>query len=220
MTSSNSAGTYSFAVQGVGSDASSTTHLTPVSLTFFDFAITADSNAQTVNAGQAAAYSLNFTPEGPSTFQQAVTYSCGQLPALTSCSFNPSQIASGSGMTQVTLSISTIAAVASERGPGTSARILILTALFPIAGLVLSLGGTGANRRRRGGAATAALGLVLLLTLLQSACGSGLTGGGGNSNPAQPGTALGSYTVMVNATEGTGSQALQPPAVPLTLTVQ
>jgi len=84
----------------------------------------------------------------------------------------------------------------------------------------LSLGGTGANRRRRRGAATAALGLVLLLTLLQSACGSGLTGGGGNSNPAQPGTALGSYTVMVNATKGTGSQALQPPAVPLTLTVQ
>ncbi len=219
-TSSNTAGTYSFGLKGVGSDASATTHVTPVSITFFDFAITADSNSQTVNAGNPGAYALNFTPEGPSTFQQTVNYSCGQLPALTTCSFSPTQIASGSGITQVTLSISTIAAVASGRGPGTSPRILILMTFLPVAGLAWSLGGAAALRRRRRVAVAVVFAIIFLLALLQSACGSGLTGGGSDSNPAQPGTTPGSYTVMITAIEGSGSQAVQPPAVALTLTVQ
>ncbi len=218
-TSSNTAGTYSFGVQGVGSDVSATTHVTPVSVTFFDFAITASSNSQTVNAGNSAAYSLNFTPEGPSTFQQTVTYSCGSLPALTSCSFDPSQIASGSGVVPVTLTLSTVAPIAALHAPATGRRIVFFAIFFPIAGLVLSMAGAGGGRTRRR-TVTAAFAVVLLLTLLQSACGGGLTGGGGNGNPAQPGTAPGSYTVMIRASEGTGAQALQPPAVPLTLTVQ
>ena len=220
MSSNNTAGTYSFSIQGVGGDASATTHTAPMTLTFFDLTITTNPNAQTVNAGQSAAYSLNFTPEGPSTFPQTVTYSCGQLPSLTTCSFQPSQIASGSGVTPVTLTISTTAAVASLDAPGSSRHQTLVFALcFPLVGLVLSLAGA-TPPRRKSTAGAAALGLVLLLTVLQSACGGGLTGGGNSIAPAQPGTAPGSYTVMITATEGAGAQALQPPALPLTLTVQ
>ena len=105
--SANVAGIYSFNVQGIGADGAATTRTAPVSLTFYDFAFTADTSAQTVNAGNSATYSLNLTPRGASTFQQTVSYACGTLPALTSCSFNPTQIASGKGAVKVTLTIST-----------------------------------------------------------------------------------------------------------------
>lgn len=219
---SNAAGSYLFGVQGVGSDASSTTHIVPVTLTFFDLTVAAVANTQSVSAGQPAVYQLNFTPEGPSTFPQSVTYSCATpLPALTSCSFTPSQIASGTGATQITLTISTVAAVATLRAPEFPGRgSLIFVSLFPLAGVLVSLAGARAKRRTTIVAVAAGVGVIFLLMILQSACGAGLTGGGGNGNPAQPGTAAGTYTVMINASEGTGAQALQPPAVPLTLTVQ
>jgi hypothetical protein len=75
-------------------------------------------------------------------------------------------------------------------------------------------------RKRRVAGTAAVIGVALTLVMLQSACGAGLTGGGGNGNPSQPGTAGGTYTVMLTTTEGTGNQSFQPAALPLTLTVQ
>ena len=222
--SSDTAGTFSFNVQGTGNDASASVHDAPVTLTFFDFAISANSNTQTVNAGQPAIYVLNFTPEGPSTFQQSVSYSCGALPALTSCSFNPSQIASGAGQVQVTLTISTTGAIAALHAPGFSKRgAFVLALLLPVAGMFLSLIESDA-RRRRGARPPLYSGLfvsiVVILLLIQSACGGGLTGSGNSGSSAQPGTTPGTYAFTITATEGTGAQALQAPAVSLTLTVQ
>jgi hypothetical protein len=217
---SSVAGSYAFAVQGVGSDAASTTHNAPITLNFFDFAVNSNPDNQTVQAGQSATYQLNLTPEGLANFQQAIAYTCSQLPALSHCSFSPDQIAGGGGTAQVTLTVSTTSPIASLRKPAErNPRAPFYALLLPLIGAVLAF--SEQTNKRKCVAAGLALGLVLLLTILLPACGGGLTGGGsaGSVTPAQPGTPPGTYTVIVNATEGTGAQQLQH-SVQLTLVVQ
>ena len=219
--SSPTAANYSFSAQGVGADAGSTTHTIPVVLNFFDFAISPNPGSQTMKAGQPATYVLSVTPEGLASFPQAVAYACSQVPALGTCSFAPTQISSGSGVVNVTLIISTTAAVASLHAPERRGGKIPLYALWlPMLGIVLASARWTTHGRRRS-AAGAVLGMVLLLTILQLACGGGgLTGGtAGGAVPAQPGTPPGTYTVVVNATEGAGAQQVQH-SVSLTLTVQ
>jgi hypothetical protein len=130
------------------------------------------------------------------------------------------QITSGSGVVNVTLIISTTASVASLRAPEQrSGKIPLYVMWLPMLGIMLATARWTTDGRRRS-AAGAVLGMVLLLTVLQPACGGGLTGGtAGGAVPAQPGTPPGTYTVVVNATEGSGAQQVQH-SVSLTLTVQ
>jgi large repetitive protein len=218
--SSTAAGSYSFAVRALGSDAASITHSARTTLNFFDFSISSNSASQTIQAGQSATYQLSLTPEGLANFQQAVAYNCSQLPALSSCSFSPSQIASGSGITTVTLTVSTAAPIASLRAPNErNIEAGFYAVLLPMLGMMLTFSRRTHGRRKRG-AAGLALGVVLLLAILLPACGGGLTGGGtSNTTPAQPGTPTGIFPFNVVATEGSGAQQLQHSAQ-LTLTVQ
>jgi hypothetical protein len=62
----------------------------------FDFRLGATPSSVAVIVGNPAPYSLDVSPT-PETFPSAVTFSCSALPALTTCSFNPPQVASGSG---------------------------------------------------------------------------------------------------------------------------
>jgi hypothetical protein len=210
-------GNYSFNLQGTGTDVASITHTIPVVLNVFDFTITPNPNAQTVKAGQAATYTLTVTPAGLSVFPQPVMFApCSPLPSFSSCSFNPSQISSGSGNGAVTLTVSTTASVASRRSPvGRSHETWFCAALLPMT-LMLSC---ATPRRRRHLVYGVATGVLLLLTALQPACGGGLTGGSSVSPPPQAGTSPGTYLVIVNASEGSGGQQLQH-SVTVTLTVQ
>lgn len=103
-----------------GAPAAKTQSLTLVVTT--GFSITNISGAQAVNPGSTAIYALNVAPVGASSFANAVIYTCSGLPALALCSFSPaSPIAAGSTATNVTLSITTTAPIATALGtpPGT-----------------------------------------------------------------------------------------------------
>jgi hypothetical protein len=213
----SSTGVFSFGVQGIGSDLDSITHVTPVALSYYDFQTDVDTSSASVSAGQAATYNLTFTPLGPGTFPKALSYSCTQLPALSTCIFTPSQVGPGSGITPVKLTVSTTAAIALLRKPMRFSYDLLAYAISIPLGFIWMLPAASTlrgNRRR-----LFVLLAILGLTLLHSACGGGLTGGGSGGGPTpEPGTPLGSYPFTVTVTEGSGTQMAQH-SVPLTLTV-
>jgi hypothetical protein len=205
--SSNTGTAFAFLVKATGTDADQTTHSAPVAVNFFDFSVGPSGLSQTVKAGQSASYTLQFTPQGLATFPAAVTYTCSSLPNLSTCLFSPAQINSGAGVSPVTLTVSTTAAVARLGAPGRPNRTLFLALGLPLAGMLLA----GGKRMRVAGA------MAVMLILMLPACGGGLTGGG-SINPAQPGTPAGSYPVIVTATAGAGTAA-QSQQISVTLVV-
>jgi hypothetical protein len=200
--SSGTAGSFSFNVQGTGGDGMVID--TPVAFTVYDFTISASTSAP-VSAGHTANSTLTFTPlPSGTTFQGAVSnFGCSGLPALSNCLFGASQISGGSGVTTVTLTISTTAPVASLRPPLKRHRgSPLYAALLPVSGIALAFAGINKlAQRKRAVACVLGFVLALLMTTLQSGCGGGLTGGGTQPVP-QPGTIPNSYPVTVTASEG------------------
>ena len=159
----------------------------------------ASSSTVSVTPGQAASYSLSFSPVGAAVGQD-FTFTCGNLPAGTSCTFSPpTATAQAGGMTvQMTINTSTgTAAALHKSGPAWLAMVI------PILPLVL----IGGVPRKRGS-------LLLLLGLLIVICsiscgGSGtsrtLTSTSNSSAPPTPSTgatSAGTYTVLVHAQSG------------------
>jgi len=170
-----------------------------------DFALSANPSSMTVNAGISAQYTFTVTPSNG--YNGTVTFSCGTLPAKTTCSFSPASLSpSNNTYAPATLTLSTVAATASLIMPAppnskTSAPSLWASlGGFGAFGLVLA--GLGKKRNRRQMAIV--LGMALLLTMFS------LVGcGGSNSTPittGTPGTPAGSYTIAITAT-GTGSNS-------------
>ena len=87
------------------------------------------SSAVTVEAGQSATYNFSAAPIGGATFSGTVSFACANLPALTSCSFNPASIAAGAGTTPVTL---TIATTGPNQGSPMTRRNSIVGTLYPL----------------------------------------------------------------------------------------
>ena len=152
-----------------------------------------------VTPGQAASYSLNFSPVGAAVGQD-FTFSCGNLPAGTSCTFSPPTATAQAGGMSVNMTINTstgATAALHKSGPGW------LALMIPILPLVL-IGG----RPRKRGSMLLLVALVVLIPLLS--CG----GGGTSSTPAQNSssfapptpstgaTSAGTYTVLVHAQSG------------------
>jgi subtilase family serine protease len=146
------------------------------------FAWTANgSSAGSVLAGQSAVYNFNAAPTGISTFTENVTFGCTPMATIT-CSFNPAQIAAGSGPVAVQLIIGS----AGPNGPAANnklrrradRRFPWLPLTLPVAGIVM----VGCAGRRISKPVTFAglCGSLVLLGLLL-ACG-----GGGNSTPPPP----------------------------------
>jgi len=180
---------YAFVVTGVGSDPSAITHSASVTFTAmpsqnFDFTIGITPASTSVPAGQPTIFSIDVNPTTGS-FPNNVTYSCSKLPALTTCTFNPPQVGSGSGDSVVALTIATTAPVP-RAAEGTLSMFMFV---FPIAGLF-----SFARSRPRLGRSVAGT-LALWLVLLFISCGGGLQGGGGGSG--SPGTPAGTYTITI-----------------------
>jgi hypothetical protein len=180
-----------------------TATLTVIPGSTFDFTIFNNTSPVTITAGQIATYSLDVDPTVlGNSFPSNVTFSCSGLPAVSTCAFAPIQVASGSGNTNVILTIQTTGAIPA------SARVLrkLTASLYwpwlPLPGIVFA-GFARNNSRRKKIAGCAALSLVLLLMVLQVACGGGLSGGGS----AQPGTPQGNYQVTVTAAMGSLSHS-------------
>ncbi len=194
------------------------------------FTLSASSASLKVVAGQAVSTVITATPENG--FNQAVSLSCSGVPYVSvSCIFSPAQVTPGAPTAAApngipapsTLAIQTIAPSGGmlredPRSGGRLAYAAVVPGILALVGLVLA--------RKRGvslgklGNATRMAALLLLLV----AGGMGL---GGCSQlhyyyhrpPSEnPGTPLGTYTVVVSGITGTGS-SLSTSTVSVTLTV-
>ncbi len=156
-----------------------------------DYSITAAPPTATITAGQSATFTLTATPVNG--FSQSVFYTCGSLPAHTTCLFEPFYVTPGSSAQSSQLIISTSVASASLTKPGFGfGGGLAGTALAFLLGLPLL-------RRRNPVLRRSLLSLLLLLglggMLAVSGCGANTFG----SNPTATTTPAGTYTVNVNA---------------------
>ena len=72
------------------------------------FSLAVSPLSATVTAGQSATYTVTVTPTGGS-FTSAVTLSCSNLPAMTSCAFSPNSVTPGASPASSKLTIATTA---------------------------------------------------------------------------------------------------------------
>ena len=178
-TSSDVQNHFNFQLVATGTDATPIVHFVALELIVgFNFALNNNSPARTIQAGQTASFELDALPLGNgSTFPSNVSLSCSSpgLPPLSTCAFTPSQVASGSGDTNVLLNITTTAATtASGRLPPYR---LWYDAGISLAGIVLAFGGLKNRKDQRKHLALFVLCLAMVLGPL-AACGGGSGAGG------------------------------------------
>jgi hypothetical protein len=209
---------FNFTIDATGTDAAHIHQSTPVELIVgFNFVINNNSPGQTIKAGQTASYNLDVAPLGNgSVFPGNVSLSCGSagLPPLSSCTFTPSQVASGQGDTNVVLKVVTTAPSPATANLGAPPHLLGYDMALSLTGLVLALGGVRQSRRRRLGWRIGILSLLLGL----AACGGSSTSTSGNSgggSAGHPGTPSGNYTITITGTVGSVTRTVQ-----VALTVQ
>jgi hypothetical protein len=198
-------GTFNFMVQGTDG---TLTHATPTETLTVGTDVTwtdTGSAAATVLAGQSANYAFSAVPLGGAAFSSGVSFGCANLPALTSCVFNPTTIAAGAGTTGVTLTIWTCgpnlptqcpAGTGGDARPSTGTprtaggdrpyagdrphALPLLTLAWVVLVGIVGMGGKRRGKRRLYiGIAGISLGVGLMSLL---SCG-GVAGGGGSPPP-------------------------------------
>jgi hypothetical protein len=156
-------------------------------------------SAVAVNAGDAASFTLDVTPQG--SFNQSISLSCSGAPATTTCSVSPSSVTpDGTNPTVVTVRVTTTArSVGLPRPdwpampPGLEKLETVLWFLLLLA--LMSLGNRAKNVRRQCWLCLAA---TAFFVMFLAACG-----GGRSLAPAsQAGTAVGTYKLTVTASSG------------------
>ena len=175
----------------------------PITNPLSDFSMVAQTPVITVASGKSATQTVNFT--SLNGFNSAVALTC-TAPSSVTCSLNPASV-TVNGTTTSTLTINAVSsATASLRqtGPG-----WLLASGGATLACVFMLGLPGRRRRWQ-----SLLGLVIIAVLTAGigiGCGGGSSsnGGGSSSTPGGGGnsgnngnTATGSYTVVVNGTQG------------------
>jgi hypothetical protein len=167
----------------------------PVSETIGDYALTivGDTN-QTVSAGGTATYTFLVTPTTPTTLAP-VTLAVAGLPASATGVFSPASVATGSGATSVTLTVSTTEQMGAMRRTGKPPALGLAMAAWL---LVLPWGVVRGTRERFRrvpllGLCVMASGAILCLSQLSGCGGKG---------PASPAPAAQSYHVTVTASSG------------------
>jgi len=135
-----------------------------------------------VTAGQSQSTSIGF--QSQSGLSGTIgNFACSNLPAETTCTFNPTQVTLPSnGTVSTTLTVTTTALGQSRKRIGFNDR---RASNWGTGGFILALGVcfVGFPLLRRRGRIPTALMLTVLLTLLPSCGGGGGGGGGGSSNP-------------------------------------
>jgi probable HAF family extracellular repeat protein len=175
------------------------------------FTLGASPNQLTVSAGNSATSTITVTPNAG--FTQPVSFSCGNLPVGTACSFNPATVTPAGGPVNTTLTIATnggaVALLSTGNSPTLFASLFLPVVLIPV-GLLMRRSGVDGRHLSIASGCLMALTVVGLLS-----CSSGdspppaSTGG----VPAT-GTPAGTSTVSVTATSGGNSSN-----VPIQLTV-
>jgi len=210
-TASMSVGTHTIAASFSGSDEFLPATATPILVTISpgsaaDYSITSDKTAATVLAGQTAIFQI--TAKSVNGFSGNVSFSCGNLPALTTCTFDPPIAFVGPAAT--TLAVSLIVKTTGHlaglmRPPKDQKTNALLWAFTPFAAGLLVL--SGACRRRVRGVRVTGIILAMVLAVGLSSCG------GGSTPPPPPPAPLvtpaGTTTMTVTAT-GTGTSGTKP----------
>jgi hypothetical protein len=179
VDSTTTPGNYSVSV--TGSDQSGAPVASAVlALSVVPFQFSSSTPPQTVSAGQPATYNLNITPVG-GNFQHPVSFSCSNLPVHAACSFNPASLPTGSGSTNVTLTISTLES--SPTALVSNQRLALIPLSMGMMGILLTNLVRKSSMRKA--LAWSAIGALVLPIALLMACSSG-GGGGGNPPPPAP----------------------------------
>lgn len=203
-------GTHTIAASFSGSDEFLPATATPLVITISpgaaaDYSITSDKTAATIAAGQAATFQI--TARSINGFSGDVSFSCGNLPALTTCTFDPpiAFVGPAASTLAVSLSVKTTGKVAGllrpVKGQPTNA---LLWAFTPFAAGLVVLSEVCRRRTRSNWVAVLLLAMVLFI---------GLTSCGGGSTPPPPplpsSTPVGTTNITVTAT-GTGTSGTKP----------
>lgn len=151
--------------------------------------------------GSSASSSISI--EGQNGFNGTIAFSaasCTGLPSESSCSFNPTSV-SGTGITHVTVATaSPHVRINRQADASHGSQWWALTGGGMLSCVLL----LGIPRKRRFGSL---LSIMLFAVMIASvSCGGGGSsggGGGGGGGVTDPGTPTGTYTVTVNATDGT-----------------
>jgi hypothetical protein len=193
---------YAFNVNAIGSDVLTVSHSVPVAFTAlpsqgFDFTLSITPPSVSIPSGQTATYSLDVAPTS-GTFPSTVTFSCSGAPALTTCAFNPSQIATGSGD-----SVITVTALTTAPTPAAKASATWLISL-PMAGLLWIWRCQPRARKRH-----RYVFLMMLLVFNCVSCGGGLQGNGSIAGSGSPGTPAGTYNLKISVAAASVTHSTQ-----------
>ncbi|MBI4166794.1 MAG: choice-of-anchor D domain-containing protein [Acidobacteria bacterium] len=165
----------------VGASSNGVAFSAPVSvqITVTNFSVGGSPASQTVAAGNPATYTVTVTAVS-GAYSNSVTLGCSNLPAETTCAFNPPAVTPGAGSVTSTLTISTTprppVSASFEIFPPSlpvPASRLVVSAGFMLAALAVMFRAVRRRTDRRTLSAGAALSLALAMLGIQLACGGG-----------------------------------------------
>ncbi|MDQ2744493.1 MAG: Ig-like domain-containing protein, partial [Chloroflexota bacterium] len=200
------AGTYNLSAVYSGDtnySGSTSTSTVQVVIQVPSFTVTASPASLTIARGSTGTTTLTVTPQGGYT--GTLTFACGTLPSMATCTFNPATVTVGAAAVTTTLTI----------GTGTASASVATPKLFNTHGAIyagLFFGLLGLARRKK------LIKSASLLVALVCLAGLGaLTGCGGSNAPSTANeTPAGSYTISITGTGTTGS----PQAISVAVVVQ
>jgi len=184
-----------------------------------DYSVTSDKPSATLLAGQAATF--NITTNSVNGFTGAVTFSCGSLPAFTTCTFSPSPAIVGPGATTTTtvLTVKTTGPHAALVMPFENERrnaMWLKLSPFAVGFIVLA----GVSRRKRGIQLAGRFIALMLLAGIVS-CGGGPTTPPPPPVPQTTPAGAATFTVTAKGTATTGAAPANPSQqLSITITVQ
>jgi hypothetical protein len=156
------------------------------------------SSAQTVSAGESAAYTFSITPNELPYSTPIGGFTCSGLPTGASCTFSPSSVIPGTAPGSTTLMIATTSRTLAMNQPiGGTPQLRWTTSVWLGMGMFGALGIFALPGKRRF-AETSRVLLVVFASAFFASCGGGASAPQTNPN----GTPAGSYTVTVSATGG------------------
>jgi hypothetical protein len=211
------AGTYSVIASYAGDaeNQPSTSNAVSIVVAAPDFTVAISPATATIAAGQSVVATLMITTVGG--YAGVVSFSCGTLPSLATCTFAPSTVTPGNGTAASTKL--TIATTAPSAATQRAAVTKLASVAWVCVAFLLLLPGRGSKRSWRRIYFLPMLVLASSLTSLSGCGGSGAPSRGGSTSGAilTPGTPAGTQTITVTAT---GSTANLSHAVTLQVLVQ